>query len=94
MLNELSGLPTAASEAAVVQVFFTKVLRGEHNIPQEQAQQISSKWKLGTGREVITFSKASYVGIFGHEAGEILFASVKRRQHKQKQLDGMPGYCK
>ena len=87
-------LPPATSEAAVVQDFFAKILIDEYNVSQERAQQVSLKWELGKSREVTTFSKASYICIFGHEAGEILFANLQKLRLQQRQSDHMSNRSK
>lgn len=58
-----SDLPLAASKADVVQAFFTKVLVDEYDVPKRRAEQVSAKWEFGSGREVATFPKATYIDI-------------------------------
>lgn len=94
MSNKITpDLPPATSAAAVVQVFFARILVDEYEVSEERARQIGSRWELGRGREVTSFSKTSYIGIFGHEAGEILFTSMQRRL-VYNQVPDMSKECK
>jgi hypothetical protein len=76
-------VPDAAAPPSQVREFITHLLQ-EREIPQTDIQNITPKWKIGSGREMRGYDPAMYLEIFGAEYGWIIYREVKLRIHEEK----------
>jgi hypothetical protein len=70
-------LPPSSATPTEIQHFLTHLLLTRHNLPQNQADQIASRWTLGSGRELYTYSPAVYINVFGPEEGWVIYKEVQ-----------------
>lgn len=70
-------LPPADASPAVIRNYIESLLVELHSLTRKEAEDISAKWKLGRGAELISYNIDIYRAIFGIEAGTILFGHVR-----------------
>lgn len=87
-------IPSKAATANIVQAYICQVLIDDYDLPPEEARQVSSKWQYARGEELLGFSEATYVGIFGHEVGAILYRNVQARSRRKALEQAIPDRSK
>jgi hypothetical protein len=86
------AVPDAAAPPSEVREFISHLLQ-EREIPQTDIQNITPKWKIGSGREMRGYDPAMYLEIFGAEYGWIIYREVKLRIHEEKCQKLSYKYC-
>jgi hypothetical protein len=60
-----------------VRSWFITLLCDLHAVPENEAKEIASKWRLGRGSELIYYDVDTFRNIFGGEEGTILFGHAR-----------------
>jgi hypothetical protein len=66
-------IPQADASPEQVRTYFANVLATHHGLSTEEASVIASNWKLGRGSELKFYDLKTFRGIFGIEAGTLLY---------------------
>jgi hypothetical protein len=69
--------PTAS--ASQVRTYLTTILAQEYDVPEEEGQSITEKWRYGKGVELCSFGKETFCEIFGGEVGVLLYRGVSAK---------------
>lgn len=70
------GLPDGDASSLAVRLYFEYILSDLYSVPSEEATEIAMKWRVGRGRELTRIDLKTYQGIFGIQAGTILYGHV------------------
>ncbi|KAK4635957.1 hypothetical protein CLAFUW4_00200 [Fulvia fulva] len=71
------ALPAEEASAPEVRRYITEVLTINHELDVHDAQNIASKWTIGSGRDLRKFTPCIYRDIFGSATAWILYREVK-----------------
>jgi hypothetical protein len=88
---------TAPSEKASpdeVRNFLVQLLIQNRGLHQDHARRIASRWTLGTGRELISYTPTLYAEIFGLEDAWMVYKEAKVFIITQKRKGKPSGKCK
>jgi hypothetical protein len=77
--NATHHVPTPAPTASPQQIrtYLSHLLITKGKLPEDYVRPIVANWKLGSGQELLSYSPAMYLRIFGHEDGWIIYREVK-----------------
>ena len=78
-LPPLKATPTEVSDFLFQLLVSTKAMSSE-----DQARDVASRWKLGTGQELCDYPAIMFLDIFGKEEGFVTYREVKRVMNKKK----------
>jgi hypothetical protein len=88
---------TAPSEKATpdeVRGFLVQLLVQNRGLHHDHARRIASKWNLGTGRELISYTPTLYAEIFGLEDAWMVYKEAKLFILTQRKKGKPSGICK
>lgn len=69
--------PSDKATADEVRSFLTQLLIQNRALHPDHARRIASKWNLGTGRELISYTPTLYAEIFGLEDAWMVYKEAK-----------------
>jgi hypothetical protein len=78
-------LPEATAPPAQVRTFISHLLQ-QREIPEYDIQNVVTRWRIGSGREMRAYDPSMYIDVFGAEYGWIIYRDVKLRIHEEKCL--------
>jgi hypothetical protein len=88
---------TAPNEKATpdeVRSFLIQLLVQNRGLHHDHARRIASKWTLGTGRELMSYTPTLYAEIFGLEDAWMVYKEAKLFILTQKKKGKPKGICK
>lgn len=72
-----AALPSETATSDEVRDYLTSLLKNKHNLADDHVRRVVSRWTIGTGRELRSYTPQMYLGIFGREDGWMLYRDIK-----------------
>jgi hypothetical protein len=82
--KKLDQLPAKDSTANDIRNYLARILVEEYDVTPGHANLTCSDWTYSRQKEFLAFSESTYVGIFGHETGAILYNNVHARKKEME----------
>jgi hypothetical protein len=76
--------PPKATPTEVSKFLFQLLVSTKAMSSEDQARDVASRWKLGTGQELRNYPAIMFLDIFGKEEGFVTYREVKRVMNKKK----------
>lgn len=83
---QVDKVPAGNATSAEVRDYLTAVLKIKHQLPDDRTQHLVSRWTVGRGYELRSYTAQMYLDIFGRDVGWVLYRDIQleiyRRQPK------------
>lgn len=74
---QIDKVPAGSTTSAEVRDYLTAVLKIRHHLPDDQAQRLISRWTMGRGFELRSYTAQMYLDIFGRDVGWVLYRDIQ-----------------
>lgn len=85
-------VPDAKATPDQVREYLTHLLLDKRSLPLDYVRRTVSKWNVGSGHELRSYSPSMYLDIFGREDGWVIYREVKLGVEEEKARKGGAGY--
>lgn len=73
---QVDKVPAGSATSAEVRDYLTAVLKTKHQLPDEHTKCLASRWIVGRGYELRSYTAQMYLDIFGRDVGWVLYRDI------------------
>lgn len=74
---QADALPPPSATSDEVRDYLASLLKNKHKLDDDHVRRVVSRWTIGTGRELRSYTPQMYLSIFGREDGWVLYSDIK-----------------
>jgi hypothetical protein len=74
---QVDTIPPRDATSAEVREYLTSVLKTKHGLPDDEAQHLADRWRVGRGHELRSYTAQIYLDIFGRDVGWVLYRDIQ-----------------
>lgn len=71
------GLPGVHATPDEVRRYLMHLLTSKRDLPLDHVRRVVTRWRIGSGLELRSYSPAMYLDIFGREDGWVIYTEVR-----------------
>jgi hypothetical protein len=67
-----------------VRNYLTSVLKTKHGLSDDHTKRLASRWTVGRGHELRSYTAQMYLDIFGHDVGWVLYRDIRLEAYRTR----------